>query len=110
MHHLLEEQVWELIDNAGVPWHWIYLFLPRLSCRFCIVAPRAQLVEAARLDPHGARERAKLAERMGHDFKQGLSLWEVIAEAEALGPVSTGQLAPAEVATLESMRAAGGSA
>lgn len=108
VHHLLEEQVWELIDDADVPWHWIYLFLPRLSCRFCIVAPRAQLVQAARLDPHGARERAELAEKMGHDFKLGLSLRDVIAEAEALGPVPTDRLTSAQLTALGDLQAAGG--
>lgn len=107
VHHLPEEQVWELIDDTGVPWHWVYLFLPRLSCRFCIVAPRDQLVQATRLDPRGALERAILAERMGHDFKYGLNLRDVITEAEALGPLDTARLTHAELAALEAMRTAG---
>ncbi|MGI5201579.1 phosphoadenosine phosphosulfate reductase family protein [Spirillospora sp. CA-108201] len=108
IHHLTEEQTWAVVDEAGTRWHWIYLFLSRLSCRFCIVAPREQLIQAARLDPQGARQRARLAERMGHDFKHELNLWDVIAEAEALGPVDTSRLTPAALAELEIMQAAAG--
>ncbi|WP_211328843.1 phosphoadenosine phosphosulfate reductase [Thermomonospora umbrina] len=106
VHHHTEQQTWMRIDEAGAAWHWIYFYLPRLSCRFCIVAPRRQLITAARLDPQGARRRAELADRMRHDFKHGLDLWDVIAEAEALGPVDTSALTPQQLQQLRRLRRA----
>lgn len=92
IHEVSEQQRWACIDKAGARWHWIYYFLPRLSCRFCILAPREQLIAAARLDPAGARRRAELSDRMGHAFQHSSSLWDVIAEAEARGPINTTML------------------
>ncbi|MBO2464037.1 phosphoadenosine phosphosulfate reductase domain-containing protein [Actinomadura violacea] len=104
VHHLTEEQVWATVDEAGMPWHWVYYYMARLSCRMCIVAPPEQLIMSARLDPDGARARAELSDRMGHSFQLGLNLWDIIAEAEARGPVSTDMLTAAQLAELESMR------
>ena len=60
----------------------------RLSCRFCVLASRSALVLAARLDPDGAERRAQMEERMGHTFRYGLSMRDIITEAKTItGPV-----------------------
>jgi len=75
-------QVWERIAAAGTRPHPIYAAgMPRLSCRFCVLASRSALVLAARLDPDGARRRADLEEAMGHQFRADVSMREIIAEA-----------------------------
>jgi 3'-phosphoadenosine 5'-phosphosulfate sulfotransferase (PAPS reductase)/FAD synthetase len=120
IHSVTEEQVWTGIRESGVRYHPVYdLGMPRLSCRFCVLAGRKALVRAAQLDPAGALKRARLEDkfqvqraaralaclllaqadpqaagmaltcikralRSGHTFKNGLSMYDVIAEAEAL--------------------------
>ena len=42
------KQVWDSIKESGCPSHWAYdRGMKRLSCRFCIFAPRSQLLLAA---------------------------------------------------------------
>lgn len=120
VHSLTEEQVWAGIRESGVRYHPVYdAGMPRLSCKFCVLAGRKALVRAAQLDPRGAFRRAWLEDkfqaqraaralacllfaqadpqaagivltcikktlRSGHTFKNGLSMYEIIAEAEAL--------------------------
>ena len=81
--------VWERIAEAGTRPHPVYAAgMPRLSCRFCVLAPRSALILAARLDPEGAERRARMEERMGHRFRETLPMRAVIALAEAVsGPV-----------------------
>ena len=63
--------------------------MPRLSCRFCVLASRSALVLAARIDPDGAERRARMEERMGHRFRKTLPMRAIIAQAEASsGPVA----------------------
>lgn len=84
IHDWTEEQVWARIRAEGTRHHPAYdAGMPRLSCRFCVLAPRSALIRAAQLDPAGARRRAELEARMGHDFKHGLPMREIIAAAEA---------------------------
>lgn len=85
------EQVWALIAKAGTRPHPVYAAgLPRLSCRFCVLASRSALVRAAQLDPAGAARRVAMEQRMGHRFRKDLSMAEVVALAAvtpATGPV-----------------------
>jgi 3'-phosphoadenosine 5'-phosphosulfate sulfotransferase (PAPS reductase)/FAD synthetase len=91
VHSWTTDQVWEHIRQSGVRYHPAYdAGMPRLSCRFCVLASRSALIRAAQLDPAGARKRAALEQRMGHNFRQDLSMAQIIREAEA---------APAAVAT-----------
>jgi 3'-phosphoadenosine 5'-phosphosulfate sulfotransferase (PAPS reductase)/FAD synthetase len=84
IHGLTEAEVWADIKESGVRCHPIYdAGMPRLSCRFCVLAGRKSLVRAAQLDPSGAKERADLEDRMGHTFQNGTSMHTIIAEAEA---------------------------
>lgn len=59
--------------------------MPRLSCSFCVLAPKAALVRAAQLRPDKAREYAQLEHWIGHSFKANLSIAEIVAAAQT-GP------------------------
>jgi 3'-phosphoadenosine 5'-phosphosulfate sulfotransferase (PAPS reductase)/FAD synthetase len=59
IHAWTLEEVWADIRASGVPYHRVYDYgMPRLSCRFCILASESALVLAAQLDPAGAEARA----------------------------------------------------
>lgn len=77
VHSWSKADVWERVREAGTRPHTVYQRLPRLSCRFCVLASKSALVEAARLDPHGAAEFAAVEERIGHRFRQDLSMAEI---------------------------------
>lgn len=84
IHGLTEGDVWADIKASGIRYHYIYdEGMPRLSCRFCVLAGRKALVRAAQLDPKGAAKRAALEDRMGHTFQNGTSMHQIISEAEA---------------------------
>jgi 3'-phosphoadenosine 5'-phosphosulfate sulfotransferase (PAPS reductase)/FAD synthetase len=125
IHHWTAKQVWRRIKEKGIPYHPVYhLGMPRLSCMFCVLASRAALVLAARLNPKGARKRLLVEQLMvrrrlitsaafalnrlagvpltrlewrfyrginqaGWKFQPNLSMAEIVAEAEALGPIGT---------------------
>ena len=90
IHGMTEVQVWADIRESGVKYHHIYdAGMPRLSCRFCVLAGRKTLVRAAQLDPRGARKRADLEDKMGHTFQNGTSMHQIIAEAEAATAAGT---------------------
>jgi len=84
VHELTTGQVWEVIGQAGTRPHWVYAYLPRLSCRFCFLAGKSALVRAALLDPAGAAARADLEQRMGHRFRPDLSMADIIAASRGL--------------------------
>ncbi|RKS78597.1 3'-phosphoadenosine 5'-phosphosulfate sulfotransferase (PAPS reductase)/FAD synthetase [Actinomadura pelletieri DSM 43383] len=81
------QQVWARLAKARTRIHPIYAVLPRLSCRFCVLAGRRHLVTAARLDPAGARRRAELEAAMEHQFRPDVSMAQILAEAEAINRV-----------------------
>jgi 3'-phosphoadenosine 5'-phosphosulfate sulfotransferase (PAPS reductase)/FAD synthetase len=84
VHSWTTEQIWACITKAGTRPHPVYAQgMPRLSCRFCVLASRSALIRAAQLDPEGARRRAELEQQMGHQFRRDLSMRDVIAAAEA---------------------------
>jgi 3'-phosphoadenosine 5'-phosphosulfate sulfotransferase (PAPS reductase)/FAD synthetase len=64
LHSWTEDQVWAGIRESGVRYHPVYdQGMPRLSCRFCVLAGRRALVRAAQLDPEGALKRARLEDK-----------------------------------------------
>ena len=64
---LTEDQVFRVIRAAGQIPHPAYAMgMTRLSCVFCIMASRADLRTAARLQPGLYRTYAELEERIGH--------------------------------------------
>lgn len=76
------DHVWQRIAEAGTRPHPVYAEgMPRLSCRFCVLASRSALVRAAQLDPDGAARRAAMETRMGHSFRKDLPMAHVIALA-----------------------------
>lgn len=76
-------QVWERIAEAGTRPHPAYAAgMSRLSCRFCVLASRADLVCSARLNPELAQRYADVETQTGHRFRLELSMAEVIAEAQ----------------------------
>lgn len=78
IHDYTTEQVWERIARAGTRTHYAYgLGMTRLSCRFCIFAPRSQLMIAARANPELWQEYVQAEKDMGHTFRKSLSLVEV---------------------------------
>lgn len=76
--------MWDVIAQAGTRPHWVYAYLPRLSCRFCVLASKPALIRATILDPAGAAARADLERRMGHTFRPGLSMADIITAARGL--------------------------
>ncbi len=84
IHDWTEAQVWATIKASGVPHHYAYdLGMPRLSCVFCIFAPRPALILAGQhnrelLDEYVAAER-----QMGHTFRQGFTIESVRDAIEA---------------------------
>lgn len=90
IHSWTSGQLWARITAAGTRPHPIYAAgMPRLSCRFCVLASRTALILAARLDPEGTVRRAAMEQRMGHAFRQGMPMRDIISEAKtARGPVT----------------------
>ncbi len=74
--------VWQRIRTAGTRPHPAYSQgMSRLSCRLCVLASRADLVCAARLNPELADRYADVEDRIGHRFRNDLSMADIIAEA-----------------------------
>jgi 3'-phosphoadenosine 5'-phosphosulfate sulfotransferase (PAPS reductase)/FAD synthetase len=72
------DEVWARIKRSGVRHHWAYdIGMPRLSCVFCIFAPRAALVLAGKHNRELLDECVALEERIGHKFRQDLPLSDV---------------------------------
>lgn len=63
-------QVWADIRESGVPYHPAYdLGMPRLSCTFCVFAPRAALLRAGKANRALLDEYCEVEEQIGHDFQ-----------------------------------------
>lgn len=89
IHHWMEDAVWEDIRASGIPWHPAYdMGMPRLSCCFCIFAPRAALLRAAYANPKLLDEYCAVEAEIGHDFKHKQPIRE-IRDALRAGEVPT---------------------
>lgn len=78
------EQVWARIRQSGVRHHWAYdLGMPRLSCCFCIFAPKAALVLAGRHNRALLDEYVAVEAEIGHTFRKDLTLAQVKEAVEA---------------------------
>lgn len=76
------DEVWADIRSSGVPYHFAYdLGMPRLSCCFCVLSTKSALVLAAQHNPELAAEYAAVELRIGHRFKNDLSMAEIIETA-----------------------------
>jgi 3'-phosphoadenosine 5'-phosphosulfate sulfotransferase (PAPS reductase)/FAD synthetase len=85
------DEVWADIHASGVPYHEAYdLGMPRLSCCFCVLASKGALVLAAQHNRELAAEYAAVELRIGHRFKNDLSMAEIITLADgAAAPAVT---------------------
>jgi 3'-phosphoadenosine 5'-phosphosulfate sulfotransferase (PAPS reductase)/FAD synthetase len=79
IHEMLETEVFEAIEAAGQKAHWAYAAgMSRLSCCFCIMASKSDLVTAAKLAPARFAEMVELEKTIGHTMNmQGKGLEEV---------------------------------
>jgi len=78
------EQVWATIRRSGLPHHPAYdAGMPRLSCVFCVLAGQKELVLAARLNPELAIEYVAVEARIGHRFRNDLSMKQIVDLASA---------------------------
>jgi 3'-phosphoadenosine 5'-phosphosulfate sulfotransferase (PAPS reductase)/FAD synthetase len=76
------DEVWTRIRRAGTRPHWAYAAgMPRLSCSFCVLASKSALVRAAQLRPELATEYARVEAKIGHRFRNDLSMSEIITAA-----------------------------
>ena len=74
----LEEEVWDDIKRSEVRYHWAYdLGMPRLSCTFCVFAPKGALMIAGKARPQLLDKYIAVERAIGHDFKHGLPLSEI---------------------------------
>ena len=92
IHDWTDEQVWSRIRRAGLPHHFAYdLGMPRLSCAFCVFAPKSALVLAGKHNRVLLDEYVELEERIGYSFRKDLSIKDVRAAVEAdeaIGPMT----------------------
>lgn len=70
--------VWSTIKASGVRYHYAYdKGMPRLSCCFCIFAPKDALVIAGRENPELLDEYVQVEKEIGHTFRHGFAIAEV---------------------------------
>jgi len=78
IHHWNEQQVWNSIKQSGVPSHPAYkLGMPRLSCCFCLFAPKAALMIAGRANPELLDRYVDLEREIGHTFQNGKPIADI---------------------------------
>jgi 3'-phosphoadenosine 5'-phosphosulfate sulfotransferase (PAPS reductase)/FAD synthetase len=83
-------EVWARIKASGVRHHPAYdLGMPRLSCCFCVFAPRQALMIAGEHNPELLAEYVRVEAQIGHTFRNGFRIAEV-QEALARGERATG--------------------
>lgn len=86
LHEWSVEEVWERVHASRIAdlIHPAYAAgMPRLSCRFCILAPKSALVLSARLNPELAQEYLRVEQATGHRFRMDCSIAEVIEAARS---------------------------
>jgi len=95
IQHWLEHEVWATIRASGVPHHPAYdLGMPRLSCAFCIFAPKEALVLAGKHNRELLEEYVAVEDRIDHTFRQNLSLAEVLEAVKADEEVDLDEMTP----------------
>lgn len=96
IHAWTVDQVWERIGAAGTRHHYAYdLGMPRLSCCFCIFAPKAALMLAGRHNPELLDRYVEVEQKTGFAFRQSLPLLEVreaLRRGEEAGPIVTWEM------------------
>lgn len=78
IHAWTEADVWQRIRESGVRHHPAYdLGMPRLSCVFCIYAPRDALMLAGQHNPELLSEYVSVERLIRHKFKADLAIEEI---------------------------------
>lgn len=73
-----EDEVWATIKASSVRHHFAYdLGMPRLSCCFCIFAPRPALLIAGEHNPELLAEYVRVEQAIDHKFRQTQTLIEI---------------------------------
>lgn len=90
LHAWKEPEIWARIDGTGLreagPVHRAYgLGMPRLSCCFCIFAPRAALMLAGKHNPGLLDEYVRIERKIGHTFRHNFAIADVQAALQAGG-------------------------
>jgi 3'-phosphoadenosine 5'-phosphosulfate sulfotransferase (PAPS reductase)/FAD synthetase len=89
IHEWAESAVWASVKASGVPYHQAYdLGMPRLSCCFCIFAPKNALLIAGRANPELLNDYVQVERAIGHTFQHGKPI-AAIQEAIAAGEQPT---------------------
>ena len=79
-----EASVWAAIDEAGTRAHWAYeAGMPRLSCMFCIYAPKSALIIAGKANPDLLAQYVETERVIGHQFSQKLSIASIADAIES---------------------------
>jgi 3'-phosphoadenosine 5'-phosphosulfate sulfotransferase (PAPS reductase)/FAD synthetase len=88
IHGWLVNDVWSRIHREGLAIHPAYTEhgMPRLSCRFCVLASKSALLCSARANPDLANAYAAVERDTGHRFRADLSMAQIIAEARTNTP------------------------
>ena len=86
-----EAEVWAIIKENNLPYHPAYDYgMPRLSCVFCVFAPKAALMIEGKHNPELLDEYCQIEEDIQHDFKFGFKIAEVrdaLAQGETVDSV-----------------------
>ena len=78
IHSWTLDEVWADIRSTSVPYHRAYdLGMPRLSCVFCIFAPRDALILAGHHNPALLADYVAVENQIGHTFRQTQTLVEI---------------------------------
>lgn len=78
IHSWTVDQVWDRIKSSGVRHHKAYdLGVPRLSCCFCIFAPRNALLIAGEHNPSLLARYVNVEQTIGHTLRKDQSLAEI---------------------------------
>lgn len=96
IHSWTQEQVWQRNKQAGTRHHYAYdLGMPRLSCCFCIFAPRAALMLAGIHNRDLLDAYCAIEEATGYTFRMDVSLCEIrdaLRRGEQPGQVRTWEM------------------
>tara|TARA_R110000824_G_scaffold400884_1_gene609740 strand:+ start:447 stop:2435 length:1989 start_codon:yes stop_codon:yes gene_type:complete len=80
------DQVWANIDASGLRVHRAYsLGMSRLSCAFCMMASKRDLLIAAKANPELLEDFIQVEETVGYTMVDGRSMKDLKAEAQADG-------------------------
>lgn len=78
IHDWTVDEVWDTIKTHNIPYHHAYrLGMPRLSCAFCIFAPKDALVIAGIHNPQLLEEYIAVEKQINYSFKNGFWISEV---------------------------------